>query len=484
VDGVAAGCQHTGVAPVVSPQLGPAFVIEPHCHVFNANDLPVAGFIEHFLAGEGWPDLVISILRVPLLALQVAAQTSATLAGGGQNESDDLMRRLTGGQPAAEPPAAFRPSAQDIAGALVGARTNLRVPAVLDATGLAARLTGLEQQLQAAYQSDARVRDAFDRKAPDISGATPIERFAGLPTFVRRIVNYLLTHIKFLAVAFNSRLTITRELMKDNADVDVFVPLLVDFDYWQSESPAPVSPARQIGPLELLGKLSIAGLLPGAGSGPARRLIHPFVAFDPKREVIEAPGTLETDAPPPTPLRSNSWNTVATVPERQGSMAIVHAAVSQSGFIGVKIYPPVGFKPCGNDDPKIDLALMRLYSWCAKYDVPITVHTGPGNRFEPQYADYPAPSTWNRVLDSSAELGKLRLNLGHFGETAQIQGNGELWIEQALALMDKFPHVYADVADQSIPVSDDYVKFVQQRLDAHPRCRVRVLTAPTGSWTS
>src|SRR6185503_5467417 len=82
VDGVVAGCRHTGAPPAVPPQIGPAFVVEPHCHVFNANDLPVAGFIEHFLAGEGWPDLVISIMRVPLLALQVAAQTSATLAGG------------------------------------------------------------------------------------------------------------------------------------------------------------------------------------------------------------------------------------------------------------------------------------------------------------------------------------------------------------------------------------------------------------------
>jgi predicted TIM-barrel fold metal-dependent hydrolase len=480
-DGLAGGCGHGGgvTPPKPSPPLQPAFIVDPHCHIFNANDIPVAGFIEHFLAGEGWPAVVITILKAPLLALQLSAQTSATLAGGGASESENLMRRLTGEQAAVDPPALFRPSAQDIAGALIGARTNLHLPSRSSVTELAAGLTGLEQLLQGAYRTNRSVRDAFDRKAPDVpstSGTTmTLEKFAGLPTLVRRIVNYLQTYIKFLAVGFNTRLTIARELINDNSDAAVFVPMLVDFDYWQEEARAPVSPARQIAALEALSKLSIAGRLPGGGSGAARKLIHPFVAFDPRREIEEASDTLETDAPAPAPLRPNHWTTLAIVPDRQGSMAIVNAAISQAGFIGVKIYPPVGFKPSGNADPKIDLALMRLYRWCARYDVPITVHTGPGNRFEPQYADYPAPSAWTEVLASSPELERLHLDLGHFGETARLQGNGPFWIDEALALMERFPGVYADVADQSIPVPDDYVQFVNQRLAAHPAGRARVL---------
>ena len=41
--------------------------------------------------------------------------------------------------------------------------------------------------------------------------------------------------------------------------------------------------------------------------------------------------------------------------------------------------------------------------------------------------------------------------------------------------MEAFPNVYADMSDQSIPVSEAYVAFVKQRLDAHPGCRARAL---------
>jgi predicted TIM-barrel fold metal-dependent hydrolase len=153
-------------------------------------------------------------------------------------------------------------------------------------------------------------------------------------------------------------------------------------------------------------------------------------------------------------------------------MAVVRAAIGKCGFIGVKLYPPVGFLPLGNDDPRLDQALTRLYLWCETYGVPITVHAGPGNIFDRAFEEYAKPRNWMEVVKAHP---KLRLNLGHFGHQAQAK-NHEYWIDEAVELME-LPNsqVYADVADCEIPVTEAYVEFLQQRLTQHEVLKERLL---------
>lgn len=73
--------------------------------------------------------------------------------------------------------------------------------------------------------------------------------------------------------------------------------------------------------------------------------MHSFVGFDPRRQVQE----------PGTPL------------------ALVKRAILEHGFVGVKLYPPMGFQASDNKGP-IETALRRLYDWCKDADVPIMAH--------------------------------------------------------------------------------------------------------------
>src|SRR5581483_861629 len=108
----------------------------------------------------------------------------------------------------------------------------------------------------------------------------------------------------------------------------------------------------------------------------------------------------------------------------------------RGGALGVKLYPPMGFRATANaeiEDAKfnspsliashdrgigphigsqLDQALNRVYAWCSDKNVPIVAHTN--NTFGPSldYANRADPHFWKRALQS---YPKLRVNMAHFG---------------------------------------------------------------------
>ena len=107
---------------------------------------------------------------------------------------------------------------------------------------------------------------------------------------------------------------------------------------------------------------------------PANRALHGFIGFDPWRQVVdEAQGNTPT------------------------ALDVVKTAIETQGFIGVKIYPPMGFRatnnasvpqstfaglepvtiPVAGRGTKIDDALMKLYTYCNTNEVPIMAHCAP-----------------------------------------------------------------------------------------------------------
>jgi hypothetical protein len=116
------------------------------------------------------------------------------------------------------------------------------------------------------------------------------------------------------------------------------------------------------------------------------------------------------------------------------------------GFIGVKLYPTMGFRPYGNrhlDDEHwrsrpwlptalkaingiglcLDEALMRLYQWAVENDVPLMAHTnrtfGPDSDFEQMtHWDW-----WECARDAVfAATGRgMRMNFAHFGQTMPVE---------------------------------------------------------------
>ncbi len=229
--------------------------------------------------------------------------------------------------------------------------------------------------------------------------------------------------------------------------IDLFVPLMVDFEYWfRNTVDTPL--VRQ------LDDLYRYVVLPCAGR------VHPFVPFDPLRELAYLSGTPSPDGGL----------------ERQGSMALVDEAVRNKGFIGVKLYNSLGYRPWGNEEvdaerrgllnrvgmgryasfsgAAIDGVLEGLYAYCEANEVPITAHcVADGIESYPRASYvFACPERWRPVLERHPWL---HLNLAHFGwcrkeryrPRAQLRDGARVpWVNQVCELLSAFPSVYADVA--------------------------------------
>jgi len=158
--------------------------------------------------------------------------------------------------------------------------------------------------------------------------------------------------------------------------------------------------------------------------------VHGFVGFDPLRQALyDYHQRKPTDKDPMAVVRR----------------AIEVARISDStstkttgGFVGVKLYPPMGFRAIDNEhlsddrfnEPaylrspdmglgseiggKLDAALSRLYTWCSANNVPIMAHTSHSFGPNSDYEDRADPAFWANVLKQDA-FPRLRINLAHFG---------------------------------------------------------------------
>ena len=200
---------------------------------------------------------------------------------------------------------------------------------------------------------------------------------------------------------------------------------------------------EQVEMLEGISTLSMRGALPGGGG--AR--LHPSVGFDPRRQVRAV-----VAGAPDTPFD------------------IVKSAVLEHGFVGVKVYPPMGWRPVGNratvDMPDaeaklLDQELRKFYTWCEQEQVPITAHGNRSNHAHETFKNFAGPAGWAAVL---REFPDLHLNLGHFGGPP-VPAPGSSWPWRIAALTAKHEHVYADVGNHRIDdaeVASGYASMLAQ----------------------
>lgn len=121
---------------------------------------------------------------------------------------------------------------------------------------------------------------------------------------------------------------------------------------------------------------------------------------------------------------------------------LVDDAINNHGFLGVKLYPPMGFRAWNNGDGKIkfasamkqyvdvaypgigdkqlgqliDAELEKLYRYCAANGVPILAHAYNSNQADDCTGWRASPQYWGEVIDKfSTPQNPLRLCLGHFG---------------------------------------------------------------------
>lgn len=148
-----------------------------------------------------------------------------------------------------------------------------------------------------------------------------------------------------------------------------------------------------------------------ASSGP---VMHGYMGFDPLREVAFRNGKTEA-----SPLET------------------ARVALVDHGFLGIKLYPPMGFRPAGNRPPypdrvvkmlglvpdeQLDTALRDLYSLCVDLDAPLLTHGSSSNGSGPGYEKRGDPAYWIPVWE---EYPALRVCMAHFGRFDAVSAGRE-----------------------------------------------------------
>ena len=430
--------------------------VDIHCHIFNATDFPGGEFINEVQSGvldalpalpkEVFAKLVLAFIHIithgapdgvqELALLQTARSNSggadASIARLMSDENDvslirDAKEKIEELRATAD--IAEQEAAQLLEDALAGVALGAEI-----APHDAASIAGLPAN---TVPSTARFPDDWPRTA-----------LGGVVEFVRRARNY---RFKNAVRMF--------ELYGGAEGIRLICPAVVDYDYWlrpQSFAGEILDPAT---PHEL--QVEVMDGVSQVARRTESGAVHGYMAYDPLRDELEGGRSLN----------------------------LVKSAVASHGFIGVKLYPPMGFQPFRNAGldffipdsnrkrkwpadlgQRLDARLAALYQWCLGNDVPVLSHTNATVFPEPDYQYRPNPVYWAALLESQSRDGvpsPLRLMLGHFGGLSDLKACPEddsersqnerirCWAEIIRSLCRQYPNVYTDLSFHQVILSDN-----------------------------
>jgi predicted TIM-barrel fold metal-dependent hydrolase len=371
--------------------------------MFNATDIPVNGFVHHVALHDG-------LMSGPL------ADLAARLVGGAPGYAADKARLsgLLGPAPHA---------AAAAAGPAAPAGPGTDLGAVID--------DAFEAEVQQAVSQLSDDEVALIRNAPPPGRpGPPAAAAAAAPEAAAPEAISLDTPLRFVRWAklfCQSRVDLATLYYRFfSSEVGLAVPMLVDLSSGLDDK-AQTTLAQQVELFDMLSQASMRGLIPGAPG----LCVHPFVGFDPMRALSDgAAGT---------------------------TVALVKDAVLNKGFIGVKVYPEMGWSPFHNTPANagsperaqaLDTILDDFFGWCADEQVPVTAHCNHSNypSQNAEAANYGSPDEWLSVLDAHPGL---RLNLGHFGGAYANPASYD-WTWKIAGGMVTYDWLFADVGCQHV----------------------------------
>ncbi|WP_157578711.1 amidohydrolase family protein [Rudaea cellulosilytica] len=431
----------------------PTFAIDVHAHFFNASDVNVAGFVSESVAhamDEPSRSFAIALSGV-LDSLAGTASTAqdeyATLlkkAGSPQDFSATDMQKALDNEIDARQ--------QDIANRLYNEMVRQRADAAFkraaqnDQERSASPNSTPElspESILDAMQSGIRVtaRSANNTKSAPDGKAKGLLRFAGYMLQERWM------NLRLYSQAYSS---------SDNAfGIDAAFGALVDFDYWFDCS---CHSARR-------DQMKIQSLLSHLSGG----YMLPLISYNP-------------------------WTDIK---DNGASFSLVVSAIEEYGFIGVKIYPPMGFFAYGNsntpvktkyarpDLTQLDAKLAQLFDWCTKNNVPVMAHTNASLGRDTASDSFGGVRGWSALLARYAgQPSSPLVNLGHFG--GDIAEMGSQWPTDFAKLMAKAPNnrLYGDLAYwsaarecllQGSPLCTDLRNRLKSAESAYPGLRDRLM---------
>ncbi len=310
-----------------------------------------------------------------------------------------------------------------------------RVDALLSA------LEGLEVSRANLVQSPEAFEAEVDRVMAELQAENPEtltrigaglaaeegEAAAGGPEGFRDVAAAARRGVRWVKLFSRSRLDLFADHMRTFGDeLDLVTPLLVDLGTALGDA-AVTTGEQQMALFEKISRASMQGVLPGG-----RAHVHPFVGFDPLRE-----------------LRARRTGAI------ERPLEAVQKAVVRYGFVGVKVYPPMGWRPSGNTARtglseeaarQLDGIVDDFAAWCEAEEVPITAHCNRSNHAHPDYQGFGSPDEWLPVLEAHPGL---HLNLGHFGG-AEPRVPDDRWPWQIAEATARFEHLYADVGNHRV----------------------------------
>jgi len=125
---------------------------------------------------------------------------------------------------------------------------------------------------------------------------------------------------------------------------------------------------------------------------------------------------------------------------RTGHFEIMERALAGQGYVGVKLYPSLGYQ--------VDSEAMRsVYDYCEERGVPLLMHCTEGGFYRnKQTIHYGNPKHWRPILEAFPDL---KICFAHFGGADNLVQDpipSDSWPQTILDLMKDFEGVYADVA--------------------------------------
>ncbi|MEW6454691.1 MAG: amidohydrolase family protein [Pseudomonadota bacterium] len=407
----------------------PARVIDAHCHIFNADDVPIEGFMKRVvipgnaeLSGyfKDYPDAFVVMIHALSRLLKDDAYSTATEIG--------FLNR-GGSAPSAAANSAREISVIKILLDQIWDKSALRqLRWKKDAVAADLALRQLQRLMLLEVYSDFYCCGATQQDVDSISRQDVAERIYRSNQTIGRNLRWALLFMRH-------RFELADELHRMHRERTVLVtPALVDFSKWvEDEAHTPLH--EQVDVME---RISRRG-------GPTRgaAAVHGFVAFDPLRQALHEKGSERGIAP----------------------LELVKLAIEKKGFIGVKLYPPMGFRPANNAalgrafpahvlsqlGPNtgriLDEKMRALFAWCHENNVPVMAHTANSNAAGKDYGQRANPVHWEPVLK---EFPKLRVNLAHFGGFREVKQKRreEAWEWHIGKMWQKTPgaFLFADIS--------------------------------------
>src|SRR6266550_3719463 len=406
-------------------------IIDAHCHIFNAADLPIEGFTKKIMVPRSVQssDLVARFADYPgaLEALVHAIAVQVKRAAPDMQTEIDTIDEFER-DPRRKPTSAWRQDRdrQHLRSAfrLIWFSWDVFSDRPLSLTEGIALEVALEQIRLFLYQE---IHEEFGK--PDLT-AEDREALGGLTPFqVDAIADELYSrddllgrYIRWALLYTRNRYELAEELYQlhgkagQKSRIVLMTPAIVDFSKWLEDEDQ----------LSIEDQVEVMARIARRRDGPR---VHGFVGFDPLRQALYDHRRSAGD-----------WDPMAVVRRAIEVKQVLAGGSTKTtgGFVGVKLYPPMGFQAIDNkyvpdtnfSEPaylrspesglgsqigsKLDAALTKLYTWCNANNVPIMAHTSHSFGPSSDYENRADPIFWTNVLKQDA-FPRLRINLAHFG---------------------------------------------------------------------